>query len=456
MKNLKILCEGINKKYGDSTPLTVSFVDADEYERPIDYINFTITVNGVTYNRTTDMDGNASLNINLPVGNYTASIVFNGDNVYNPNSKNVPVIVTDAGGNNLTIKAKDLIKVFGSSDALSVGLFDGSTPLGNTPLQIKINGVTYNKLTGSNGYTTLNINLPVGEYETLIRYNGSNNYMPQSKYVSVKVLTNNITPAESKQNPRNYFEVNGIGLLVKLSDGFSVTPGINIKETDMLMQTATLNAPTFYFNQGDHGVEFDISVVMRASYRYGDYTVMDYLDMWHKNLTAVSVVTDALDIPNAKYILSIKSKKQTNHGFSIWKLHFKQFYENNQSFERMYTEKQSSLSADDLELLKYQSINANSPKSAILALQRKLLAYGSFKPYTDNNHKRIPNGVWDDYVMRMDIFMFQSNFMNTEKKQGVCDKDTINALINDDNYSGSGGWYDSTDLIWSGRRYYGL
>ena len=51
--------------------------------------------------------------------------------------------------------------------------------------------------------------MPVGEYETLIRYNGSNNYMPQSKYVSVKVLTNNIAPAESKQNPRNYFEVNG-------------------------------------------------------------------------------------------------------------------------------------------------------------------------------------------------------------------------------------------------------
>ena len=70
--------------------------------------------------------------------------------------------------------------------------------------------------------------------------------------------------------------------------------------------------------------------------------------------------------------------------------------------------------------------------------------------------KRIPNGLWDDDIMRMDIFMFQANFMNTEKKQGVCDRDTINALINNDNYNGSGGWYDSTDLIWSGRRYYGL
>lgn len=353
----------------------------------------------------------------------------------------------------LTIRCNDLIKTYGASDALKVGLFDGNTPLNNYPLQIIINGVTYNRTTESNGYTSLNINLPVGEYETSIKYNGSDTYNAQTKSVVVKVLSNIVQQTVSK-NPKNYFEINGIPLLVKLSDGFSVTPGINIKETDMLMQTATMNAPTFYFNQGDHGVEFDISVMMRESYQYGDYTVMDYLNTWHKNLTPVSVVTDALDIPNAKYIMSVKSKKQTRHNFSIWKLRFKQFYENNQSFERMYSEKQSTLSADDLELMKYQTINANSPKSAILALQRKLLSHGSFKPYTDNNHKRIPNGVWDDYIMRMDIFMFQANFMNTEKKQGICDKDTINALIDDDNYSGREGWYDSVDLIWNGTRYY--
>lgn len=354
----------------------------------------------------------------------------------------------------LTIRCNDLIKTYGASDALKVGLFDGNTPLNDYPLQIIINGVTYNRTTESNGYTSLNINLPVGEYETTIKYNGSDTYNAQTKSVVVKVLSNIAQQTVSK-NPKNYFEINGIPLLVKLSDGFSVTPGINIKETDMLMQTATMNAPTFYFNQGNHGVEFDISVMMRESYRYGDYTVMDYLDLYHKNLTPVSVVTDALDVPNAKYIMSVKSKKQSNHNFSIWKLRFKQFYENNQSFERMYSEKQSTLSADDLELLKYQTINANSPKSAILALQRKLLAHGSFRPYNENNLKRVPDGKWDNDIMRMDIFMFQSNFMNTEKKQGICDRDTINALINDDNYVGNGGWYDSSDLLWNGTRYYG-
>lgn len=353
----------------------------------------------------------------------------------------------------LTIKCSDLIKRYGEADALKVGLFDGSTSLSNYPLQIIINGVTYNRITESNGYTVLNINLPVGNYSATIKFNGNATYNPVTKEVFVKVLSNNVQQ-ESTKNPKNYFEINGIPLLVKLSDGFSVTPGINIKETDMLMQTATMNAPTFYFNQGDHGVEFDISVMMRESYRYGNYTVMDYIDNYYKTITPVSVVTDALDVPNAKYIMRVKSKKQSSHNFSIWKLQFKQFYENNQSFERMYTEKQSSLSADDLELLKYQIINAISSKSAILSLQRKLSAHGSFRPFDDYSHKRVPNGVWDNYML-MDIFMFQANFMNTEKKQGICDRDTINALINDDNYAGSGGWYDDSELIWNGTRNYG-
>lgn len=353
----------------------------------------------------------------------------------------------------LTIKCNDLIKRFGDSTPLRVGLFDGSTPLNNYPLQIIINGVTYNRTTESDGYTSLNINLPVGEYETTVKYNGSGTYNPQTKSVVVKVLSN-ITQQTVSKNPKNYFEVNTIPLIVKLNDGFSVTPGISIKETDMLMQTATMNAPTFYFNQGDHGIEFDISVMMRASYRHGDYTVMDYLDMYHKNLIPVSVVTDALDVPNAKYIMTVKSKKQSNHGFSIWKLHFHQFYENNQSFERMYTEKQSTLSADDLELLKYQTINVNSPKSAILALQRKLQSKGSFKPaYTplgEANRKREPNGIWDEY-MTGDILNFQYYVMEGDAwlKQGVCDRDTINALVNDTNYQYEG-LYDRSQYVWDG------
>lgn len=362
----------------------------------------------------------------------------------------------------LTILANDLIKQYGNADALKVGLKDGSTMIPNYPLRITINGVTYNRITDSNGYTILNINLPVGNYSATISITGDSTYNPATKDVVVKVLSNNIQQ-QSTKNPKNYFEVNGIQLLVKLNDGFSVTPGIDIKETELLYNNPTLDAPTFYFNQGDHGVEFDISVMMRESYRYGDYTVMDYLNMWHKNLTPVSVVTDALDVPNAKYIMSVKSKKQTNHNFSIWKLRFKQFYENNQSFERMYSEKQSTLSADDLELLKYQTIDPNSSPSAIIALKRKLQSKGSFQPYNEDyqtlkTSKREIDGIWDG-PLGNDIWHFQVYVMggNNASKQGKCDRDTINALVNSDNYQSEGYW-DISWIMWnknSGRNIWG-
>ena len=102
--------------------------------------------------------------------------------------------------------------------------------------------------------------------------------------------------------------------------------------------------------------------------------------------------------------MTIKSKKQTNHYHSIWKLHFHQFYENNLSFEYLYRDKTSTLSALDRILVKYLQIDANSPKEAILALQKKLVMKGC---WNDQSYQRKPTGVWDG-VMQGDIFSFQT------------------------------------------------
>lgn len=346
----------------------------------------------------------------------------------------------------LQIIANDLIKVYGSSDALNIRLKDGNNILYDYPIRITINGVTYNRIIENNGYATLNINLAPGNYPTTISFTGNGTYNPQTKEILVRVL-NNTDSTSSTKNPRNYFEVDGIQLMVIMSNGFTVTPGIDIKETDMLKQTSSGNAPVFYFNQGNHGVEFEISVIMKESYRYDDYTVMDYIDSRHKYLVPVTVVTDALDVPNNKYILQVKSKTQKNHEYSIWKLKFHEYYEDSLSFEKFYTEKTVTLSADDLELLKYQTIDENSWTRTIYALQRKLNKFGSYKMFDDiTGKKRRPDGKWDDH-MRMDIFMFQATFMNDQTKQGFCDRDTINALVNEDNYDYKTGWYDSVDVL---------
>ena len=352
----------------------------------------------------------------------------------------------------INIIARDLIKVYGTSDSLNIQLKDGNSILYNYPVRITINGITYNKITENDGYARLNINLPPGNYPTTISITGDGTYNSQTKEIIVRILNNTDTSSTSK-NPRNYFEIDGIPLKVIMNNGFTVTPGIDIKETDMLKQTFSGNAPVFYFNQGNHGIEFEISCIMKASYRYDDYTVMDYIDSRHKYLTPVTIVTDALDVPNNKYIVQVKNKTQKDHNFSIWKLKFHEYYEDNLSFEKFYTKKTATLSADDLELLKYQTIDANSPTRTIFALQRKLNLHGCFRPYDENNKPRRPNGKWDYERMRMDIFMFQAIFMNDETKQGFVDRETINALVNMDNYDHKTGWYDSADLLSKGFRH---
>ena len=98
----------------------------------------------------------------------------------------------------IKIIVSDLIKTFGNADGLKVGLFDGNSPLNNYPLQIIINGVTYNRITESDGYTLLNINLPVGNYSTTIKFNGNATYNPATKDVVVRVLSNNIQQQSTK------------------------------------------------------------------------------------------------------------------------------------------------------------------------------------------------------------------------------------------------------------------
>ena len=132
----------------------------------------------------------------------------------------------------LTIICSDLIKVYGTSDALNVQLKDGSNILYGYPVRITINGVTYNKLTENNGFATLNINLPPGNYPTTISITGDHTYNPQTKEIVVKVLNSAKTTSTTK-NPRNYFEMDGIPLKVMVNNGFTVTPGIDIKETDI-------------------------------------------------------------------------------------------------------------------------------------------------------------------------------------------------------------------------------
>ena len=110
---------------------------------PVSGVNITMNINGVFYNRTTNENGTARLNINLPPGEYilTAIDPLTGLQM----SYNITVLPT--------LYANDL----------KMSYKDGST---------FNNGIFYNRKTDSNGIAMLNITLMSGKYIITSEYDG--------------------------------------------------------------------------------------------------------------------------------------------------------------------------------------------------------------------------------------------------------------------------------------------
>ncbi len=124
---------------------------------PIENASITININGINYTRTTDIDGKASLAINLAPGNYSISSTYD----YDSNS-----ILLGSGIEVLsTISGNDVVKIFrNDTQYYAIFLDSYGNPLANTDITYNINGVFYSRKTNESGVARLNINLGSGEY----------------------------------------------------------------------------------------------------------------------------------------------------------------------------------------------------------------------------------------------------------------------------------------------------
>ena len=130
-------------------------------------VNATIAfaINGVTYDRTTDANGSASIALNLDCETYDAVISYAGDKNYNAASVNATVTV------NTSIIGNDIVKIYqNGTQFYATFLGSDGKALVNTTVRFNINGVFYNRTTDENGTAKLNINLNPGNY-TLTAYN---------------------------------------------------------------------------------------------------------------------------------------------------------------------------------------------------------------------------------------------------------------------------------------------
>ena len=120
-------------------------------------------INGVFYERKTNDQGIARLNLNLGPSDYIITAEYNDFKVSNK-IKILPVL-----------SASDLTKKYGTSTPFTVKIVDGQgKPLANATIGFNINGVFYNRISDSTGTAKLNINLIAGEYIITSSYNGAN------------------------------------------------------------------------------------------------------------------------------------------------------------------------------------------------------------------------------------------------------------------------------------------
>ena len=157
-----IIGEDLTKYYKNATQYSVQVFDTEGKAVGAGEV-VTFNVNGILYNRTTDEFGIATLNINLPQGNYIITADYKGSKVAN-NITVLPILETE------DLKMKYLDK-----SQFKANLVDGEgKPYAGQYVTFNVNGVLYDRLTDANGQAALNINLPAGKYIITSSYNGCN------------------------------------------------------------------------------------------------------------------------------------------------------------------------------------------------------------------------------------------------------------------------------------------
>ena len=151
--SINVVAENLTKYYGGSEQFSVNVTD--EEGKGVSNKTVSITINGVNYDRTTDENGTARLNINLPSGDYAANVTV--DNI----TVNATVTVLP------TVSGSDVRKAYGQSASYNATFLDstGKYLSKDTIVSFNINGEIQNaNISDDNGLASLNINLPVGEY----------------------------------------------------------------------------------------------------------------------------------------------------------------------------------------------------------------------------------------------------------------------------------------------------
>ena len=183
--------------------MTTTAVDVDTDGRVGEYFYITLTdskgnalankfvqigFNGNVYNRTTDSDGKARLQINLKnAGTYTFAVAFLGDENYNGSFIVAKIVVNKQKGS-LTVPNKSY-KASATKTLTATFKSASGKPLASKKITFTVNGKTYSATTDSSGVAKVNVSLSAkGTYSFTAKFAGNNMYAAITK--TAKLIIN--------------------------------------------------------------------------------------------------------------------------------------------------------------------------------------------------------------------------------------------------------------------------
>ncbi|AMK15160.1 Ig-like domain-containing protein [Methanobrevibacter olleyae] len=181
--NTKLLANNLVCYYNDSVNLVATLQNSSS--KSIKGKSISFLINGVTYSRTTDSSGKASLSLpKLNPGSYSCLVKFAGDRINTSSSKTVTVTV-----NKLDTNLVVLDSVIDYDNKLVVLLKDRyGDSISDKVVILEINNVNYNLTTNYEGIATFSLPiLKPGDYYCSVKFLGDNIYLNSTERTQIKI-----------------------------------------------------------------------------------------------------------------------------------------------------------------------------------------------------------------------------------------------------------------------------
>lgn len=180
-----LLSEDLHMNYNDGSCFEVIVLDGMGIPYPNQTVNFNI--NGVFYNRVSNENGVARLNIHLMEGTYLITSSCNGLNNVNQIFIGSAIISSP----NLVNIGGNITKYYGENKHFTVKLTKGNNALVNKIVKFNINNTEYSIMTDNNGFVILNIDLKPDIYTVVAKFEGDSENL-NSNIIYGKITVNKL------------------------------------------------------------------------------------------------------------------------------------------------------------------------------------------------------------------------------------------------------------------------